>query len=159
MLDVTLIMAVRAVIDAAVLGEDPPTTPQDSEWWGAMDAADSADDVLRHFVRGVGPLLARAAGISEVLRAAALTDPEVRIIFERHDRLQVAGYRQVVDLALSKGSLRPDLTPETATDLLLILCGDSTYAQLSDGRGWTQDHIVDWLADAVPTLLLPRPTT
>jgi len=149
------VLRISTVIDAAVLGEDPPTTPQDSEWWSALRAADSADHVLRHFVRGVGPILARAACISEVLRAAALTDTEVRTIFDRHDHLQVAGYRRVVDLAVSKGSLRPDLTPETATDLLLTMCGDSTYAQLSTGRGWTHDHIVDWLSDAVPRLLLP----
>lgn len=49
------------------------------------------DQVLRHFVRGAGPLLARAAPISEVLRAAALTDPKVRTIFDRHDHLQLTG--------------------------------------------------------------------
>jgi len=144
-----------AVIDAAVMGEDPPTIPQDTDWWAAMQDAASAEQVLRQFVRGAGPLLARAAQISEVLRAAALTDPEVRAIFDRHDRLQVTGYRQVVDLASSKGQLRPELTPETATDLLLILCGDSTYAQLTTERGWTHEQATAWLADATPRLLLP----
>ena len=144
-----------AVIDAAVMGEDPPTIPQDADWWAAMHTAPSAEEVLRRFVRGAGPLLARASRISEVLRAAALTDPEVRTIFDRHDRLQVAGYGQVVDLAAVKGPLRPGLTPETATDLLLTLCGDSTYAQLTTERGWTHDQVIDWLADATPRLLLP----
>lgn len=80
-----------AVIDAAVLGDDPPTVPQDTDWWAAMNNADTAEEVLRHFVRGAGPLLARAAQISEVLRAAALADPEARAIFDRHDQLQVTG--------------------------------------------------------------------
>lgn len=145
---------ISAVIDAAVMGENPPTIPQNTDWWAAMHAAKDADQVLRHFVRGAGPLLARAAPISEVLRAAALTDPEVRTIFDRHDHLQVTGYRQVVDLAASKGALRPDLTPETATDLLLTLCGDSTYVQLTTQRGWTHDQVIGWLADATPRLLL-----
>ncbi len=144
-----------AVIDAAVMGDDPPTIPQDTDWWAAMQTAVSAEQVLRLFVRGAGPLLARAAQISEVLRAAALTDPEVRTIFDRHDQLQVAGYRQVVDLASSKGPLRRELTPETATDLLLTLCGDSTYAQLTTERGWTHEQATTWLADATPRLLLP----
>ena len=144
-----------AVIDAAVLGEDPPTIPQDTDWWVAMHNADTAEEVLRHFVRGAGPLLARAAQISEVLRAAALADPEARAIFDRHDQLQVTGYRQVVDLASSKGPLRPGLTPETATDLLLTLCGDSTYVQLTTERGWTHEQATAWLADATPQLLLP----
>lgn len=92
--------------------------------------------------------------ISELLRAAALTDPEARTIFDRHDQLQVTGYRQMVDLAASKGALRPGLTPESATDLLLTLCGDGTYVQLTTQRGWTRDQVVDWLADATPRLLL-----
>lgn len=145
---------ISAVIDAGVMGEDPPTIPQHTDWWAAMHAAPSADLALRHFVRGAGPLLARAAGISEILRAAALDDPEVRVIHDRHDRLQVAGYRQVIDLLMSKGSLRPGITPETATDLLLALCGDSIYVQLTSERGWTHDQVIDWMADATPRLLL-----
>lgn len=42
-----------------------------------MLAADTAVDVLRGFVHGAGPL-ARASAVSEVLRAATLTDPELR---------------------------------------------------------------------------------
>lgn len=143
-----------AVIDAAVLG-DPPSIPQDTDWWAAMHDAVSAEEVLRQFVRGAGAVLARAARISEVLRAAALADPEVRTIFDRHDQLQVTGYRQVVDLASSKGPLRSELTPETATDMLLTLCGDSTYVQLTNERGWTHEQATAWLADATPRLLLP----
>lgn len=144
-----------AVIDAAVMGEDPPTTPQDTDWWAALHTAPSAEEILRQFVRGAGELLARAARISEVLRAAALTDPEVRVIFDRHDHLQVTGYRRVIDLASSKGPLRAGLTPETATDVLLTLCGDSTYAQLTTERGWPHEQAINWLADATPRLLLP----
>ena len=47
------------------------------------------------------------------------------------------------------------LTPETATDLLLTLCGDSTYVQLTTERGWTHEQTTAWLADAAPRLLLP----
>ncbi len=144
-----------AVIDAAVLGDDPPTIPQATDWWAGMHDAVSAEEVLRQFVQGAGPVLARAAQISEVLRAAALADPELRTISERHDQLQATAYRQVVDLAASKGPLRSDLTPETATDLLLTLCGDSTYTQLTTARGWTHDQTTTWLADATPRLLLP----
>ena len=137
------------------MGEDPPTVPQDTDWWAAMQAAATPAEAVRHFVRGVGPLLARAAGISEILRAAALTDGEVQAIHQRHDRLQIAGYREVIDLMLTKGSLRAGLSPETATDVLLTLCGDSTYVQLTTDRGWTHDQVIDWLTEATPRVLLP----
>lgn len=149
---------VSAVIDDAVLGPDP-AAPQDSDWWAAMRAARTAAEALDRFVRGAGPLLARAAAVSEVVRAAALTDDEVRAVHQRHDQLQVQGYRQAVDIITTKGALRDGLTPDTATDVLLTLCGDSTYMQLRTDRGWTHDQIVDWIATAAPITLLANPTS
>lgn len=143
-----------SVIDAAVLGLDDPTVPQSSTWWADMEAAPTAHLALQAFVRGAATLLRRAAGVSEVMRAAALTDPEIRAIHEHHDQLQVSGYRQVVDILATKGSLRDGLTPATATDVLLTLCGDSTYVQLTADRGWFHDQVVEWLADTAPRLLL-----
>ena len=88
---------ISAAIDAAVLGEDDPTAPEDTDWWVAMLAAPTGAEALEHFVRGAGSLYARAAGISEVLRAAALTDPDVHAICRHHDQQQVEGFRRVVD--------------------------------------------------------------
>ena len=43
-----------------------------------MTSAPTGYEALRHFIRGTGLLYARAAAISEVLRSAAMTDPECR---------------------------------------------------------------------------------
>lgn len=145
---------VSSVIDTAVLGPDNPTDPESSAWWAAMRAAPTARQALEAFVRGATPLLARAAPVSEVVRAAALTDPEVRAVHEHHDRQQITGYRQVIDVLTAKGRLRDGLTPTTATDVLLTLCGDSTYVQLTTDRGWSHDHVVEWLTATAPTVLL-----
>lgn len=144
---------ISAVIDDQVLGPETPTLPQDSPWWTAMLAAPTATGALDQFVRGAAPLVARAAPVSEVVRAAALTDDEVRAIHDHHDQMQIAAYRQVIDIITGKGPLRPDLTPETATHVLLTLCGDSVWVQLTD-RGWTPDQVTDWLAATVPASIL-----
>ena len=98
------------VIDTAVLGPDP-TVPQDSTWWAEMRSAHTAHQALRAFLVGTAPLLARAAAVSEAVRAAALTDPEVRAIHQHRHDMQVSGYRQVVDTLAAKGPLRDGLTP------------------------------------------------
>ena len=144
---------ISAVIDTAVLGEDDPTRPEDSDWWAAMRAAATGPDALRLFARSAGPLLARAAGISEILRAAALTDDELSSIHRWRDEMQTRAYRHVVEIAVGKHALRPGLTTDTATDVLLVLCGDHTYVSLTE-RGWTHDQVVDWLSETVPSLLL-----
>lgn len=147
---------ISAVIDAAVLGEKDEV-PQETPWWEQMLAAASAVDALRTFVRGAAPLFARASAVSEVLRGAALTDPELRTTVAGHDELQRAAYRQVIDALATKGPLRPGLEPDTATDILLTVLGDGTYVYLTGVRGWHHDAVVDWLADALPRLLLADP--
>jgi AcrR family transcriptional regulator len=144
---------ISAVIDTAVLGEDDPTPPEATGWWRAMQVADSAPDALRHFVRGAAPRSQRAAGISELLRAAALTDPEVHARWEHHDRLQVEAFGRVIDTVAAKGQLRPGLDRDTATAVLITVFGDSTYHLLTAERGWSHDQVVDWYCDGLPGLL------
>jgi AcrR family transcriptional regulator len=145
---------ISAVIDTAVLGEDDPTPPEATDWWRAMVEASTAAEALRHFVRGAAPLFRRAAGVSEVLRAAALTDPEVHELWEHHNRLQVEAYAKVIDIVAAKGGLRPGLERATATDVLLTVYGDSIYHLLTTERRWTHDQVIEWCCDTVPRLLL-----
>jgi len=144
---------ISAVIDAAVMG-DQDEVPQATSWWDAMLSATSADHALRAFVHGAGPLFARASAVSEVLRAAALTDPELRATLAKHDELQRAAYRQVIDVLTTKGTLRSGLDPDAATDILLTVLSDATHVFLTTVRGWHHDTVIAWLADALPRLLL-----
>lgn len=57
----------------------------------------------------------------------------------------------------TKGRLRPGLTVDTATDILLVAFSDSSYVQLTAERGWSHDQAVTWFADALPDLLLAPP--
>lgn len=145
---------ISAAIDTAVMGEDAPTEPQMMPWFGAMLAEPDAAESLRIFVRGSAEIFARAAGLAEVLRAAALTDEEVRRTHLAHERLREAGFRQVIDMLATKGQLREGLTPESATDVLLTVLGDSTYHLLTTERGWSHEQVVDWWVGTLPTLLL-----
>lgn len=142
-----------AAIDAAVLGPDE-TPPDQSDWWRAMVAAPDGEETLARFVRGAGPVYARAAGISEVLRAAAMDDDECRATWLHHDRIQVEAFRQVIDLVRSKSRLRPGLDVDRATDVLITLFGDSTYHLLTAERGWSAEQTLTWMAEALAQLLL-----
>ena len=145
---------VSAVIDDRVLGPDAPEDPQASAWWEAMASAPTAAAVLQGFVRGAAPLLDRAAPVSEVVRAAAATDDEVRAIHLQHDSLQRGGYRRVIELTAARTALGHGLTIDTATDVLLTLCGDGVWVQLTAERGWTTDQATEWLLAAVPAAIL-----
>lgn len=145
---------ISAVIDAAVMGDDEPVPPEETPWFAAMLAEPDPAQCIRMFVRGAGIAYERAAAVSEVLRAAALTDEEVRATHQHHERLRQAAYRRVVEVLAQKGDLRDGLTIDTATDVFLTVYGDSTYTLLRTERGWSHGQVVDWLCDVLPGILL-----
>jgi len=145
---------IQAVIDNAVLGEDEPTVPQESEWWAAMEAEPDAAEALRIFIRGAGDVFARASSFSEILRAAALTDDEVRRTHEFGDNLRYEAFRQVIKSLAKKGKLRKGLDIESATDVFMTVYGDSSYYLMTTERGWTHARFIDWLCESLPALLL-----
>ena len=145
---------ISAVIDTAVMGEDEPVPPQQTPWFAAMLAEPDAAATLRQFIHGAGEVYQRASRISEVLRAAALTDEEVQRTYKRHQQLQAEGYRQVTEILAAKGRLREGLTVDTATDILLTVYGDTTYHLLTTERGWSHDQTIEWLATSLPGLIL-----
>ena len=145
---------ISAVIDTAVMGEDEPIAPQQMPWFAAMLAEPDAAESLRVFIRGAGEVYQRASRISEVLRAAALTDEEVESTYQRHEQLRAVGYRQVAEMLATKGRLREGLSLDTATDILLTVYGDTTYYLLTTEHGWSHDQTIGWLADSLPGLIL-----
>lgn len=147
---------ISAVIDAAVMGEDDPLPPQALPWWQDMRDEPDPAEALRVFVRGAAPLFAQAATISEVLRAAALTDPEVRSTYETHEKLRRAGWSEVLNIVAAKGRLRSDRTRDQLLDIFLVMFGDTAYHLYSVELEWPHETIVDWMCEALPTLLLTQ---
>ena len=148
---------ISAVIDAAVLGEEDPRPPQARPWWASMTAEPGAVEALRIFIRGAGEVFARAAAISEVLRAAALTDDEVRQTHQYHESLRREGFGQFLEILAAKGPLRGDRSFDELTDAFMTVYGDSTYNLLAAERGWSHDQIMAWLCDVLPGMLLAGP--
>lgn len=145
---------ISAVIDNAVMGEEAPEVPQESEWWAKARAEPDAGEALRIIIEGAAKIFARASGISEVLRAAALTDEELRRTFEHHENLRYEGYRQVIEMLASKGAIKKGLNEATATDVFMTVYSDTTYYLMKTERGWSHEQIIDWLCDALPAVLL-----
>ena len=145
---------ISAVIDSAVVGSDDPLPPQAQPWWQAMIGEPDAARAIEAFVRGAGGAFARATSISEVLRAAALTDAEVRATHEHHERLRREGFGEVLDSLATKGPLRAGMSRDHLLDIFLTVYGDSSYYHLTVERGWSHDEVMDWLSDVLPQILL-----
>lgn len=131
-------------VDFAVMGEGQPLPPDQQPWFRAMVAEKDVAAALRHLVRGVGAISRRVTPLYLVARAAAEGDTETARVMAFHETWRAQGYRQMLDLLRAKAPLRPELSPERATQLLLLYAGQDVYHVLIDVYGWTFDEWVDW---------------
>lgn len=63
--------------------------------------------------------------------------------------MRLDGYREMIDFLRAKSELRPGLTAERATDVLLFLVGPAAYRAVVAERGWSHAEWMAWTVDAV----------
>jgi len=134
--------------EVAVGGEER-VIPQQQPWYVAMAAEPDLTQALRHLVTGVGEIMRRVTPLVRVARVAADGDPDTARVVAFHEELRADGYREVLELLRSKAELRPGLTLEHATDLLLLFVGMDAYHVLVGRHGWSHEQWVDWTVSAV----------
>src|SRR5216684_907248 len=67
----------KELVDVSIAGDQEPVATMDRPWFRDVLATGTADAQLRAHVHGSRQVLDRVAAITEVLRAAAKTDPEI----------------------------------------------------------------------------------
>ncbi len=98
-----------------------------------------------------GPLL-------RAVRDAAAVDPEVARVWTELERWRYEGQGRVVGMLASRGSLRHDLSVETASDVIWTLCSLAVHDLLVIERGWTSEQYLAWLTEALTRELLGKPS-
>jgi AcrR family transcriptional regulator len=135
--------------DFAVMGEDVPLSPDMQPWYGAMAAEENVMGALRHMVAGVGEITRRVTPLYLVARAAADDDSDTARVMAFHERWRAEGYRDMLKLLRAKAELRPGLSLERATDLLLLFVGMDVYHVLVGRHGWSHEEWADWTVSTV----------
>jgi hypothetical protein len=92
----------------------------------------------------------RIGALTEVIRAAAPSDPDVAALWERINTEYRENQRAVVDGL----PLREGLDVERAADVLWTINHPGTWHLLVRLRGWTPDEYEAWTADTAVAQLL-----
>lgn len=144
----------EACYDHCVLGPDR-LPPLQQPFFDEVIRARSGRAALRAFIAGNTVICARVATTDEVAKAAQ-HEPEARAVVERSERLRREGYGDALRMVDRRFGLRPGVSLDRATDVLLMLGSTATYLSLHRS-GWSDPEIVDWLTDSAARTLLARP--
>lgn len=140
-------------IDVAVLGdfEDRPLVdrvPVLAEPPGTQHRLHFA--TAAHFVR---TLHERVAPLMRVMEQAVATDPGLEELRRRLIR-EIRADTIVWIRQLGSATLRPGLTEAQATDVMATIQSPYVYSMFTVDLGWSADQYEQWLAQALPHLLL-----
>ena len=79
--------------------------------------------------------------------------PEPARIRAHNEHLRRAAWSQFIIQVGAKAPLRNGLTPQEATDILLMLMGPASYQTLVGEYGWTPKQWREWCHHAIATML------
>ena len=139
-------------------GDEEPVPVQERAWFREVLQEPDPARQLRLNARNSRAVKERAAGLLEILRTAAPTDPELAELWSRIQADFYDNQRAIVEILHSSGALRPGLDVARATDIMWTLNHPNLYRLLVVDRGWAVAHYEEWLADAFCSQLLPSGT-
>jgi AcrR family transcriptional regulator len=144
--------------DFAVLGDGEPVPPDQTAWYLKMTDEPDVTAALRHVVEGIGAIMVRATPLDTVVRAGASSDPDTATVRDFHERWRAQGYGAIIEILATKSAFRVGVSPERATQLLLLYLGMDVYRVLVLDFGWAHQDWIDWTVATVGEQLFSKIT-
>jgi AcrR family transcriptional regulator len=126
----------------------------DQQWYRAVLDEPDPERQLRLAARNSRVVKLRIAGILEVIRTAAPTDPETGALWARIQSDFHANQGATVERLHEKGALAPGLDVARAKDVLWTINHPSLWQLLVAERGWSPEQYERWCGDLACAQLL-----
>jgi AcrR family transcriptional regulator len=123
-------------------------------WYREVLEEPDPERQLRMAARNSRVVKERIAGVLEVIRSAAASDPDIGALWSRIQTEFHANQRVIVESVHGKKALARGLGVERATDILWTLNHPNTWQLLVEERGWTPARYERWCADTACAQLL-----
>jgi AcrR family transcriptional regulator len=144
----------KLALDWAVAGDDEPVALEERPAVKAIQAERDPREALALWAGMVAGIAARVAPISEVLYAAADSDPEAAELLARGAEGRMYGATAFVSHLASLGGLAAGVSEQQAADLCWALMDGHLYHLLVTQRGWTTAGYAQWLSGSLAATLL-----
>jgi AcrR family transcriptional regulator len=144
---------VRAIYERGLSGREPVPAFQRSD---AM-REDTSDPhaIMRNWGVLVSEVSSTVAPIVRLVRAAAVTDPDMAELLKSANDIREQRARHHARFLKQRGYLREGLTLTHATDILWTATSDELYDLLVTQRGWSLPRFARFLGDYLTAALLP----
>lgn len=145
----------KVVRDVAMAGDDDPVpVAARPSMQTVIDSPDLATAITAAAAH-ITAICRRYAGLNDVLREAADSDPALRALWNAGEDQRLAGARLFAGVLAGKGPL--SVGSDRAADILWgALMALEPYQRLVAGRGWTDDAYQEWLADTIAAQLFTK---
>ncbi|MEU6270479.1 TetR/AcrR family transcriptional regulator [Saccharopolyspora shandongensis] len=146
----------KEVVDTAIAGDDEPIATMDRPWFREALRAETAEAQLRAHVAGTRLIMERVAAITEVLRVAAATEPEVTELWPQGPDPRYTVQAAAADALVTKPGARADVSAEQAADVLFGLLSPELYLLVVRDRGWKPEQWEQWVFELLRAQLAVR---
>lgn len=145
----------KAVIDAAIAGDDEPVPMLARPWAARAQSMAGAAEFAAVFARQLTESARRAAGLTLVALEAARIDEDISAV-----AAQLVTQRQVmaawlVDGLLRRARLRDGVDRAAAIDTVWALMDPALFCRLTGDRRWSHARFQRWFTESTLRLLLP----
>jgi AcrR family transcriptional regulator len=143
----------RELIEMAISGADGPVAPEEREYVQRMLAEPDPRQKLAIYASAMQAIQTRMAPLLLALRDASSTEPEAEQVWNAISERRAANMRRLV-ADLGEGVLRPELSDDTAADIIWATASSEVFILLTTQRRWSLRQYEDWLYDTWCRLLL-----
>jgi AcrR family transcriptional regulator len=144
----------KELVDVVIAGDDEPIATMDRPWFTAIADAATARSGLAELVSGTRATLERVAVITEMLRAATATNPEIRDMWPDQSDPRYRVISAAVKALIKKPDTRPGIRTKEATDVVYALLSPELFLVLTRDRGWPPARWEQWAYDTLAAQLL-----
>ena len=146
----------RALWHTLLRGDEEDVPVMDRAWYREVLEEPDAERQLRLNARNARAVKTRIAGVLDVIRQAALLDPDTEALWARIQSDFYENQRAIVQALDARGALRPGLEVAEAADILWTLNHPDVWQLLVTQRGWTAERWEQWFADSSSGQLLDQ---
>lgn len=144
----------KEAVDIAAVGDDEPVALLDRPFYEQVATEPDPVRLITLSMQGGREILVRIAPIMAVVRDAAGIDPDMAAQWQTNQDQRATAFRVLAQHLEDRHALRPGMSVDDATDVLMALLSIEVYLILT-ARGWNPERWQEWVTGMLVTALLP----